>query len=395
MQKSSPIELLIFTGYILACCLAAVGFLSVALPGARLGDHDFISYWATARQALHHANPYDARAILLLERSQGYAKPDPLFMRNPPTALVLAIPFGSLNPAIGSVMWLAIEAGALVATVRILRRMYSETSPLTPLLAFCFPACILCLAAEQLGLAILLGAVLFLRFREDLPMLAGAGLWLCAAKPHLFLPFAAVLALRAILGFERRPLAWAALFLAGSAVLSLAIDPHLFAQYAVMARHSGVTAEFVPTFATLLRFALHRGSMVLQFVPATVATTWAAWFAWRHRACWDWVESGPLIFAISLFAAPYAWASDQVLLLPALFAALRTGAPRAALPTAMLLSIAGLLTPLSGITFHSPVHIAIGAAWLLWYLLATYCSPIATIGRVPLTQSATGTGIPK
>ena len=58
-----------------------------------------------------------------------------------------------------------------------------------------FAPALACLLAGQISLFALLGLVLFLRLHKTRPLLSGVSLWLCALRPHLFLPFCVVLIL--------------------------------------------------------------------------------------------------------------------------------------------------------------------------------------------------------
>src|ERR1700679_3953385 len=47
-------------------------FLCVApLTGEIAGARDFVVYWATGQQLIHHANPYDADQMMRVERGAG------------------------------------------------------------------------------------------------------------------------------------------------------------------------------------------------------------------------------------------------------------------------------------------------------------------------------------
>jgi len=61
-------------------------FLCVApLTGNIAGARDFVVYWATGQQLVHHGNPYDVDAMMRIEIAAGLpGKYGVLFMRNPP-----------------------------------------------------------------------------------------------------------------------------------------------------------------------------------------------------------------------------------------------------------------------------------------------------------------------
>jgi len=93
---------------------------------------------------------------------------------------------------------------------------------------------LICVLVGQTGLFALLGLVLFLRFHRSQPFLAGVSLWLCALKPHLFLPFAVVLLLWVIVSRSYSVLAGAAIALGASSVVAALVNPSAWSQYARM-----------------------------------------------------------------------------------------------------------------------------------------------------------------
>ena len=56
----------------LAFALTAVGICSSLLGRDAAGSRDFVEYWVSGHQLAHHANPYDAGAILPMERTVGF-----------------------------------------------------------------------------------------------------------------------------------------------------------------------------------------------------------------------------------------------------------------------------------------------------------------------------------
>src|SRR5262245_29355394 len=77
---------------------------------------DYISYWAAGQLLVRNGNPYDADAVFEWEKSAGFTEPHPLVMRNPPYALLLALPLGLLPPVAGVVVWsIGIVAALMIA----------------------------------------------------------------------------------------------------------------------------------------------------------------------------------------------------------------------------------------------------------------------------------------
>src|SRR5579862_1450237 len=83
----------------LACGLLAITAL-LFIPEVLMhspGHRDYIVYWATGQQLMHHGNPYDAQAMGALEHAWGVKSAGSFYMRNPPWALPLVAPLGFLG----------------------------------------------------------------------------------------------------------------------------------------------------------------------------------------------------------------------------------------------------------------------------------------------------------
>ena len=121
-------------------------------------------------------------------------------MRNPPTAFFMAWPLGFVSARTGAVLWSLALVAALMISIRLLWIMQGRPADRLHLVGYCFAPVLACLLAGQIGIFLLLGLVLFLRFYKTRPTVAGASLTLCVLKPHLFLPFAVALCVWAIHG---------------------------------------------------------------------------------------------------------------------------------------------------------------------------------------------------
>ena len=349
----------------LACCAGALlAILALFLPSSNPGSHTSISYWAAGHQLLHHANPYDGPAILALEQRFGYPADAPLYMRNLPPAAVMGISTAFFSPRTASLLWTTGLISALLVSIAILCRMYPLQRKWILPVSLAFAPCAICLISGQSSLFLLLGVMLYLRFHQTSAPLAGAGLWLVAAKPHLFLPFLAAVLLIACFRREFRPLFWCAGLLALSTSVALALDPHIFQHYSAMAASSGIRQEFVPSLGTALRFSINPEDMRLQFLPALAGTAWALVLVLRNRRSWDWHQQAPFLLAVSCLVAPYSWASDQVIVLPAIFLLLRK-APRSAVFSLLALSTFALVTILYHGS-HTLYSVASSVAWFAW-----------------------------
>jgi hypothetical protein len=344
----------------------------VPFTGNIAGARDFVVYWATGQQLVHHANPYDPESMGRIERSAGLAAGyGVLYMRNPPWGLALALPLGFVGLRSGALLWSLVLIGCLAASVRILWLMHGRPRNQLHWLALSFAPALECLIVGQTSLFALLGLVLFLRLNGARPFLAGMSLWLCALKPHLFVPFGVVLLAWIVVSKSYKILAGALVAMAASCALTYLICPMAWAEYSQMVRASGIEKEFIPCLSVVLSLRFSPHTMLLQYLPAVLCCAWAMTYFWPRRHTWDWTKQGSLVMLASLFAAPYCWVFDQVLALPALLqGAYRTQSRKllAILGFASVLIDIGLVC---GIRFISPLYLITAPAWLAWYLIAT------------------------
>lgn len=365
-----------------------VGILALAMSGNNAANRDFVCYWAAGQQLVHHGNAYDGAAILRLERLAGFKDDRPFFMRNPPSAFFLAVPLGFVGVRTGVILWSLALIAALMGSVRMLWTLHGKPPDRLHLLGYLFPPVLACLLAGQIGIFLLLGVVLFLNFHKTIPYLAGAALLLFALKPHLFLPFGVVLLAWIVSARAYRVLAGASLALLGSLVLAFFIDRSAWSHYAQMAAAANLKNEFIPTLSLVFRLAIDRNLSVLQFFPALLTCCWAAWYFLKNRKQWDWMDQGSVLLLISVLVAPYAWFTDETILLPAIFAGLYrlSNAGRSLLPFGCIAAIA-LLEVLAGVSINSGFYLWTAPAWFLWYLYAA---------RVPmsLTEETTNLFVP-
>lgn len=348
---------------------AALFLCAVPLAGHMAGSRDFVSYWATGQQLVHHGNPYDRASVSQMEHAAGLDAGAVLIMRNPPWALPLAWPLGFLGLRVAALLWSLMLAGCLVVSVQIVRRLHGWPGNTIHWLGLGFTPALICLTMGQTALLALLGLALFLRSYRLRPFAAGVALWLCALKPHLFLPFGVALLAWVVYARAWKVLAGAAAALAASSVLAFAIAPHAWPDYAQMLRSPLVNNEYIPCLADALRHWLWPQITWTQYVPAAAACVWALAYFWRRRARWDWVKnSGPLIL-VSLLFAPYVWLYDQCLAIPALLeAAYATRSQSLLITLALLILIADL--ELGGVNVISPLWLWTAPAWLGWYAVA-------------------------
>jgi hypothetical protein len=76
--------------------------------------------------------------------------------------------------------------------------------------------------------------------------------------------------------------------------------------------------EFIPAFSGMMRALFFRRFFWVQFVPLALGFAWSAGYYWHNRQEWNWRAHGPAILVVSLLTTPYAWMTDEVVLLPAI-----------------------------------------------------------------------------
>ncbi|HVT98491.1 MAG TPA: glycosyltransferase 87 family protein [Acidobacteriaceae bacterium] len=333
---------------------------------------DFASYWATGQQLAHHANPWDPAVMGDLERTAGYTGQGSYYMRNPPWALPLVLPLGYVSARVAVLPWSLLMLGLLLLSVYLLQPVLGLSGWQLRLLGCAFPPAMQCVVVGQTSLFVLLGLVLFLRLHRTRPLWAGAALWLCTLKPHLFLPFGLILLLWILLTRSWRILAGATAAAALSCLAALSIDAAAFSQYWIWAHSSGISSQPVPCFGVMLRNLIDPGAQWLVFVPAILASAWALAYFWPRRARWDWIEHGSLLMLVSIVAAPYCFFFDQSLALPAvLYAASRTASRRILSALAALYLLVEIVPWFHfGPTTFFYSWLWQAPAWLVWYLLA-------------------------
>lgn len=352
----------------LAFAFAAVYLCAVPLSGHMAGSRDFVSYWATGQQLVHRGNPYEGAAITRIEQAAGLAK-GTLIMRNPPWALPLAWPLGLLPLRVAATAWSLLLLGSLLLSVKIVRELHGSPPTLVHWLALAFTPALISLTMGQTSLFALLGLALFLRWHGTRPFAAGAALWLCALKPHLFLPFLAALLAWIVYTRAWRIVAGAVLALAASSAAATLLAPRAWAAYLSLMRSPAVENEFVPCLADALRHWLWPHWPWTQYMPAALASLWAIGYYWRRRRNWDWTHRSSPLMLVSLVAAPYCFIYDQGLAIPALMD--RGYATRRRV---MLIALAALVVALDAeLPFArvvSPLYLWAAPAWCAWYWVA-------------------------
>ena len=355
-----------------AAAAMAFAVLTLLINGNSPAHRDDVSFWAASHLFVAHANPYEAASTLALERSVGFPKADQaLIMRNPPYALPLVLPLAPFQLKGASLMWSLLLLISFLLSLRLLWIIFGRPVHWIHLIGYTFGPAMICILGGQSAIFALLGLVLFLRLHREHAFAAGMSLWLCALKPHLFIPFGVVLLMWVAATRRYRLLAGAALALATSTIIALWIDPTAFSQYSEMMHSQNLQGEFIPSIGYLLRNTAPHRQAWLQYVPSAFACVWAIYFFLGRRVTWNWLTDGSILMLVSIATSPYAWVSDYSVLIPALLTGAYCARSRIEIGLLALSSALAGIVQFAGVSMHSVIYVFGPPIWLAWYLYAT------------------------
>lgn len=349
-------------------------FMAVAFTDETIVRSDFIAYWTAGHLLKNGQNPYDAAAVHALEARVGHDPGAPLLvMRNPPPCLLVALPLGCIGPKVGFISWTLFLIGVLVLVSWLLWVLHGRPDSLLRYLGFGFPPIVACLMVRQTGILLLLGITLFLFLWKDRPFLAGVSLWLCALKPHVFVPFGVALFLWCLMNKKGyRILAGFGVAFIGGFLLVYAMDPQAWSQYASYMQTGGELNEVVPTLSAYLRLLTNPHAVWIQFLPVALAFFWTIWYFWTRGRSWDWMNHGLVLLLVGAMCAPFGFPTDESMVLPAVLAgAYRCVESRRPTWPLVLLVGVGLFELMIPIQIVSRYYLWTTPAWLFWYLYAT------------------------
>jgi hypothetical protein len=354
---------------------------------------DFVEYWAAARLQLAGMNPYSPETLFLLQKAVGWSESTPVMMWNPPWTLALVLPFGAWDYSKARPVWLLLHLAVLVGCVAAGLRSYEvpqRTRWVAWICVLIFFPFLFVLRAGQITPMVLLGVSGFLIFEErHWYGRAAAMVVLVTIKPHLLYLFCVALFLWALDHRLWRVL-WAGTFTVVAATLiPLAFNGKVLQQYIEAATSHSPLDWATPTLGGVLRMLLGTKHAWLQFVPSAVGCLWAVLHYRQHRRSWTWREQMPLLLLTSLLTASYgAWSYDQVVLLPALIAAIDKADRNASKTRQMMLvslflaaNVIALLMNLRGVN----------EIWFFWMTpvwLGLYW--VASTGKSPVWSQSTG-----
>jgi hypothetical protein len=358
-------------GILLAGLVLLAGVFSLSLTERSAAERDFIGYWAAGQQLVHGANPYDANEVLRLEKSVGLGNLQIKITPSPPLGLALVLPLGFLSAKAGLIFWMLAELACVGVALGGIWVLHGRPDSRLHLFGFLFAPVLACIWAGQLGVFLLLGLTLFLLWHETRPFWAGAALLPMTLKPHLFLPVALLLLAWIVARRKFGILAGLLAALAASFALVLAFDPRVWAQYVAMMQAGLLHDRFAPTLSAYLREYIAPRAVWLEYLPTALACVWASIFFWLRRPRWDWMQEGLLVVLVGVLCAPYAWFTDEAVLLPAVLAGVyRARATGRSVVPIVLFSAVALVELYANVRITAWYYTWTTPAWLAWWLYA-------------------------
>lgn len=280
---------------------------------------DFMSYWVAGRFYLAGLNPYSPAAMWPIEKALGWTGP-PLVMLNPPWSLVFVAPLGLVSFQVAHYVCLVLSLALETASFLLLWRYFGGEKSKQWIALAIFATLLPAGVAEHAGQVtplMLAGLTAFLySLRHQRYLLAGACLLPLGLKPHLLW-----LALLAIVLWAAQNKRWI-LFVGAIATYATATLAALAYNHNVLGYLHGSTASAamvtVCGVGGALRSVFGFQHGWLQFLPMAVGLPWFANYWLRNHPTWSWEQHLPMLLLVSIGTAPYFWAHDFILAVPAL-----------------------------------------------------------------------------
>lgn len=328
---------------------------------------DFIAYWAAGRLFLTGLHPYSAAQILRIEQAISSNFSHPQFMLYPPWTLPIFALLGSTSFYVAHRIWfgLSMMLDLLSAAGLWIYFGGSRSRLWIPLLIV---ATFLQMGATelvgQITPLILISLTAFLLLtRHNRNFLAGLCLVAFGIKPQLL-----YLVFLAILWWTLRQRRWA--ILAGALLISSTLlliagiyNPNSLDYFSQSYPHA---ISYVCGLGGILRTVFGIQHTWLQFVPTVFGIIWFLWYAYQHRAQWNWERDIPILTLVSVSTAAYGWYHDFILVLPAIIAVAARGAYRSAVALVCYLALQIAMLLAGGISFAW--MFAAGLLWIPFYL---------------------------
>jgi len=357
---------------------------TTALLDARVvGVDDFVQYWAAGRLNALGGNPYDPEQLRPLQRASGgaaFIESVATIAWNPPWTLALLMPFGLLSYPLSRLLWFLLHFALLFVTVCKIWDLYDGAAGerwVAWITLFILIPTLFVLKKGQIGALLLAGLVGALAAaRRERWWLVGVCLTLLTIKPQLPYLFWPALLLWSVTQQK------VSLALGGIGAVTFLTAVALVANPAVLQQYYTAVTTYppaqwaTPTLGGALRLLFGVEHFWLQFVPPLAGCVWLAFYWFKRRRRWDWVQESPLLLTVSLVTAAYAWTYDLVLLaLPAV----QVGALASRRARSWQMPVVALYAALNGVILlmqrwvHNDLWFMwVAPAFLGWYLWAIW-----------------------
>jgi len=294
-------------------------WLRVQLLLTPLPLFDFMSYWVAGRFYLAGLNPYAPAAMWPIEKALGWTGP-PLVMLNPPWSLVFVAPLGLVSFQVAHyiclVLSLALEATSFLMLWRYFGGEKSKQWIALALFATLLPAGVAEHAGQVTPLMLAALTAFLYALRHQRYLLAGACLLPLGLKPHLLW-----LALLAIVLWAAQNKKWMLFVGAIAAYASATLAAIAYNHNTLGYLHGSTAIAAMVTVCGVggaLRSIFGFQHTWLQFASMAVGLPWFAAYWIRNRRTWSWEQHLPMLLLVSIGTAPYFWAHDFILAVPAL-----------------------------------------------------------------------------
>lgn len=345
-------------GLLLVALLLAAGALGAGASGY-YRSRDFHAIWSGARLVAAGIDPYDevrwcaetdrvsvdatsATGEIICKVRYAY----PLW------TAVLLLPLGVLPLTWASSLWLSLSIAATLAAIALAWRAVggaTRGAPLFAAVALGSQPFWLMMAGGQVSGVLALGVALSAYAASRRERLSGAALMISALKPNVLALAAAAAVLQAVALRARTFLVGATAALLVLFALSLPVRPGWPLEWLreLFGRQIGHATEY----ATAWGIGAHDlGSLAAGGVLVAIVVTTCVWSA--RDALHDRVTLLALAVPLSLFATPYAWSYDfVVLLLPWAFVLARSERSSPARRTLLRWGLIAVASPLGWILY--------------------------------------------
>lgn len=293
---------------------------------------DFIEYYTSFQLFLNHKNPYDAQALLVLQKEIGINSLTPLMMWNPPWLFLILGPVLSLPYSLACLVWFSMNILFVVASIRLTTKIEDLNLPRNKVPLVCslviFYPMISCLLMGQLGcfLTFIL-TCLYYALRKERDFLAGFCWFVLSIKPHLFIFLTVFLMAYLVKSRRHTILLSAIILLIINSILVYIINPLALNAW-VDAQINGVNLPLVPTVTQhktttivyALRSLLYRLSLGVQnwpffAVPLIPLVLYLPYLIRKSVPNLLTFEQFFLAITLSFLFCPFGWIFDFVALI--------------------------------------------------------------------------------